>query len=91
MDLLPELVDFVLEFVDDFDLTMYNLARNKKGPLSGRVLCQEAAKRNNLILLKDLSNTFPITDEVYAYLAQNGNIEGLALSLSLSAKLKRVV
>lgn len=77
MDLLPELVDFVLEFVDDFDITMYNLARNKKCPLSEHVLCQEAAKRNNLTLLKDLSNTFPITDEVYAYLAKNGNIEGM--------------
>lgn len=77
MNLLPELVDLTLEFTDDFDVTMYNLACNKEGPLDGRVLCQEAAKRNNLTLLKDLSEKFPVTDEVYAYLAKNGNIEGL--------------
>lgn len=91
MDLLPELIDHAFKFGDDFDLTMYNLACNKEGPLEARVLCQEAAKRNNLELLKDLSECFPITDEVYAYLAKNGNIEGLKWLLERYAVPKNVI
>lgn len=38
LSLFPELVENVFAFSTDFDLTMYNLACGKKGPLEEKVL-----------------------------------------------------
>lgn len=78
MELCRDLVETIFSFSTDFELTLYNMACGEEGPLAKEVLCEEAARRNNLSILKYLiEDKIPVTEVTVAQLVKHGNLEEL--------------